>query len=303
LTRNLTRSQPKGFDVSLCILFYLNHTIKTINMSPASDEKPGIVAPANEFDVICARGLQAKNHVGNRKFKQKIKDLIPKYSAAGSRLAKSAIVSEVLNWVRSSGGEFIRIIDGNECQPVGDHLAREKIGQAFRDSLHSKYKSSTKAKRQRWRMEKLDKEAGRVSPEINIRSEAELKALAMSRDEATEKMLAARRLMSQDYMMNPVLAPNPEFLDMYSAYPSSAMLSRLSPTAGILSPAELEAVAFTNHKIMQQTHDIALSNMRRRRMLGLENLAARESLASRMFTQANIDMLRTIKTDPRFQMV
>lgn len=30
---------------------------------------------------------------------------------------------------------------------AGDHLAREKVGQCLRDMLHSKYRSSTKAKK------------------------------------------------------------------------------------------------------------------------------------------------------------
>ena len=34
-------------------------------------------------------------------------------------------------------------------QEVGDHLAREKVGQTIRDALHSNYKSSTKAKKKR----------------------------------------------------------------------------------------------------------------------------------------------------------
>jgi len=37
---------------------------------------------------------------------------------------------------------------------VGDHLAREKVGQTLRDSLHNKYSSSTKAKKRRRQAEK-----------------------------------------------------------------------------------------------------------------------------------------------------
>ena len=34
-------------------------------------------------------------------------------------------------------------------QEVGDHLAREKVGQIIRDALHSHYRSSAKAKKNR----------------------------------------------------------------------------------------------------------------------------------------------------------
>lgn len=53
-------------------------------------------------------------------------------------------MSKLIKLIRQEGG-FVRNIAG-EWFDVGDRNAREKIGQAFRDSLHTKYKSSTKAK-------------------------------------------------------------------------------------------------------------------------------------------------------------
>jgi hypothetical protein len=109
-------------------------------------------------DVICARGKHAKKHPGNQKFRRKITELTNSYANADSRLYKSLVVSAVINYIRkaSPAGGFVKEIDG-EWFEVGDHQAREKTGQAFRNQLHTCYKSSTKSKRRRWKKEKEEK--------------------------------------------------------------------------------------------------------------------------------------------------
>merc|ERR1712113_1355585 len=62
-------------------------------------------------------------------------------------------VSEVIDEIRSRtqiDGGFVKP-DGNGGGwfEVGDHLAREKVGQSLRDGLASKYKSSARSKKQR----------------------------------------------------------------------------------------------------------------------------------------------------------
>mmetsp|Transcript_14540 Transcript_14540/g.35162 ORF Transcript_14540/g.35162 Transcript_14540/m.35162 type:complete len:199 (-) Transcript_14540:60-656(-) len=103
-----------------------------------------------DWDVICARGKEAKNHTGNQRFRQKIGESTQEYASATSRLYKSLVVTSVVNWVRdaSPNGGFVKEIDGMWYE-VGDHLAREKVGQSLREQLHSQYKSSAKAKRRR----------------------------------------------------------------------------------------------------------------------------------------------------------
>lgn len=75
---------------------------------------------------------------------------LEKYSSATSKLEKSLIVSSIVDSVRdaSPDGGFVKK-DGGRWYEVGDHIAREKCGQSFRDLLHEKYKSSTKAKKMR----------------------------------------------------------------------------------------------------------------------------------------------------------
>lgn len=101
-------------------------------------------------DVICARGKEAKNHEGNKRYKALIQQSLEKYSQASSKYEKSIIVTEIIEAVRkaSPNGGFVKE-EGGQWYEVGDHLAREKAGQSLRDSLHSKYKSSTKAKRRK----------------------------------------------------------------------------------------------------------------------------------------------------------
>lgn len=112
----------------------------------ATDFQPG------PFDVVCARGGEARKHVGNITFRNRIKESASAYAAAESKLFKSLVVSELVKWFRersTHGGGFVKKVNGCWYE-VGDHLAREKVGQALRDQNHSKYKSSTKAKRKRW---------------------------------------------------------------------------------------------------------------------------------------------------------
>lgn len=117
----------------------------TANMTPLT---------ANFFpgpnDVICARGKEAKNHVGNQGYKAIIKRVLDKYAQATSKYEKTIMVSRIIECIRSSSpdGGFVKQED-YVWYEVGDHLAREKVGQSLRDSLHSLYKSSTKAKRRR----------------------------------------------------------------------------------------------------------------------------------------------------------
>lgn len=82
------------------------------------------------FDVICARGKMALNHSGNRRFRVIVKMHLERYSKAANKFEKSLIVSQVVDSVRESspGGGFIKEARGRWYE-VGDHVAREKVGQ------------------------------------------------------------------------------------------------------------------------------------------------------------------------------
>jgi hypothetical protein len=70
---------------------------------------------------------------------------IERYSRAGTKAAKSAIVSEIIDVIRKADGNFCKFKKGAWIE-VGDHHAREKVSALLRDLLHTQYRSSAKAK-------------------------------------------------------------------------------------------------------------------------------------------------------------
>jgi len=110
-------------------------------VSLSKDFKPG------DYDVICARGKQAYNHPGNRRFRDVVEENLADYSNCQTKLDKSLVVSKIVDSTRQASpeGGFVKNVEGRWYE-VGDRNAREKVGQAFRDLLHTQYRSSTKAK-------------------------------------------------------------------------------------------------------------------------------------------------------------
>jgi hypothetical protein len=84
------------------------------------------------MDVICARGKQAKAHPGNRRFRIMVETSLEKYRTSSSKLDKSLIVSSIVDAVRQASpyGGFVREENGVWYE-VGDHVAREKVGQRY----------------------------------------------------------------------------------------------------------------------------------------------------------------------------
>jgi len=99
------------------------------------------------LDVLCARGKNAYDHEGTARFRDIVKDHAEIYAKCSGKYEKSKIVSKIVNAVREASpyGGFVRRIN-QKWYEVGDRAAKEKIGQTFRDLLHTKYSSSTKAK-------------------------------------------------------------------------------------------------------------------------------------------------------------
>jgi hypothetical protein len=108
--------------------------------------------PSNH-SVICGRGKDSFNHVGNQRFRILTSMFLERYSQ--NKSAKSAIVSHIVAMIRLEGGDFCRYDKGASAWfEVGDHWAREKVSALLRDLLHTKYRSSSKAKIARRRARK-----------------------------------------------------------------------------------------------------------------------------------------------------
>lgn len=114
---------------------------------------PTDFSPTN-YDVICGKGKMAYNHIGNRRFRITIDLHLPRYQAAISKADKSAVVHDIVNLIRKNASsgfvrfnpKMIRWIE------IGDIGAREKVGQAIRDSIDPiKQKARNAARRKRRR--------------------------------------------------------------------------------------------------------------------------------------------------------
>lgn len=136
---------------------------------------------------------------------------LERYAAATTKQDKSRIVSEIVDTIRKSSpdGGFVKLdpLTGS-WREVGDHLAREKVGQTLRDSLHTKYSSSTKAKKQRRQAEKARARATEPPPTEPVSMPSTLSAFTAAH--VQQDMLApASQVMSAPA----VPSMKPELLD------------------------------------------------------------------------------------------
>ena len=85
-----------------------------------------------QMDAICARGKSAYKHPGNCQYRKIIRSNLPQYSAAKTKFDKTLLVSSTLNQIReasSSGVSFVKLMEDGRWYEVGEHTAREKVGQ------------------------------------------------------------------------------------------------------------------------------------------------------------------------------
>jgi hypothetical protein len=101
-----------------------------------------------DYSVVCGRGKDSFNHAGNHRFRILADMFIEEYSEADSKVAKSAIVSKMVGVIRQAGGLFCKY-ESDAWFEIGEHRAREKVSALLRDLLHTQYRSSAKAKRDR----------------------------------------------------------------------------------------------------------------------------------------------------------
>jgi hypothetical protein len=99
----------------------------------------------SEYSVLCSRGKESVNHIGNRRFRKLASTYVQNYSQADSKAAKSVIVSDIITSIRQVGGNFCKYKRGAWFE-LGEHYAREKVTALLRDLLHTQYRSSNKSK-------------------------------------------------------------------------------------------------------------------------------------------------------------
>mmetsp|Transcript_8057 Transcript_8057/g.13343 ORF Transcript_8057/g.13343 Transcript_8057/m.13343 type:complete len:253 (-) Transcript_8057:769-1527(-) len=104
------------------------------------------------YDVICARGKAAWNHIGNRRFRVTIDVYLGKYKKSTSKVSKSLLVMEIVDIFRENSprGGFVRQDNkSGRWFEVGDAIAREKVGQSLREILLQQDPKKCDAKRAR----------------------------------------------------------------------------------------------------------------------------------------------------------
>jgi hypothetical protein len=78
----------------------------------------------SKYCVLCGRGRGCFNAIGNRRFRVLVNIYLEKYKEAPNRLVKGQIVSEIVDTVRGSGGQFAKIDDDGRWWEIGDCAAR-----------------------------------------------------------------------------------------------------------------------------------------------------------------------------------
>ena len=105
-----------------------------------------------EYTVLCGRGKEYTSSTGNQNLKTLVLKYLKGYSEAKNKIAKSAIVPEIMNAIKSNcdGAAFVK--HENEIWwQVDDAFAREKIGKfplfftripplPFKCHLYAKYR-------------------------------------------------------------------------------------------------------------------------------------------------------------------
>jgi hypothetical protein len=111
----------------------------------------------HENAVLCGRGRICKEASGNLRLQSICKTFLKEYARETGKKEKSEIVSRIMEMVRAScapSDGFVRLQDDRWWE-VDGVIVRNKVTGVLRDSLSSKYKSSTQAKVAKRRMQNV----------------------------------------------------------------------------------------------------------------------------------------------------
>jgi hypothetical protein len=88
-------------------------------------------------DIICGRHKLAFNHLGNRRFRALVGDALQKYFAFPRRDQRSKLIQEIISFVESSGGQFLKCSKHGSWLELDATEKRNKVGHALRDTAGS----------------------------------------------------------------------------------------------------------------------------------------------------------------------
>jgi hypothetical protein len=86
--------------------FFMQGSIMATKMALAYGYTP------HNYDIICGRGRDVLESIGNRRFRLTASVFIEKYAIAKSKTDKSHIVARILDIIHDAGGRFIKHEEG-----------------------------------------------------------------------------------------------------------------------------------------------------------------------------------------------
>lgn len=116
----------------------------------SSSQSSSVIVPTAST-VVIGKGSVPKKAPGNRKLRALVQSKVNEYVNARSKMVKSSIVTDIYFFIEESclkegnSPPFVRY-DKDGYARSSESIAREKITSTFRDCLHDKYKSSSKNK-------------------------------------------------------------------------------------------------------------------------------------------------------------
>ena len=97
----------------------------------------------HEHDVVCGRENWAFNHSGNKQFRVLIQTYREEYQTAKRRNEKARVVNEMIDIIKSRGGNFLKLdseIDGAGWVAMSAAETYEKVSHALRSARELKKK-------------------------------------------------------------------------------------------------------------------------------------------------------------------
>ena len=101
--------------------------------------------------MICGRGAKVTHHIGNRRLRVLVEVNLGKYSTS-NKIIKGTIVSQICETIReaaSQGGGSVKQSASGMWVEVGDSVAREKVGQTFRELLAKRNPAKLQKRKER----------------------------------------------------------------------------------------------------------------------------------------------------------
>ena len=143
--------------------------------------------------MIIGRGRSFHDAAGSQRLRVIATSFLPEYTKATTKQDKTVIVSRIVDMVRVAcpkNAAFIKLINGRWWS-LNEFRAREKVGYVLRDLLHDKYRSSSKAKVAKRRVQRQEKKQA---------SAAAIAAAATANNQASNQVLHHQHHLIQPQM-------------------------------------------------------------------------------------------------------